>query len=325
MVTATHTAIGTPAYMSPEQAQGHPVGPASDVFSLGSVLTFAATGAAPFGSSGTEMFAIAYRVVNGEPDLSRVPDSLRPVIGACLAKDPAARPAVNELILQVAVGAAAHPEITPGRFWPDEVSAVLESSTFTPVLPPPAPLTPPPQRSPATDVAVGEQYAPTEAAVAGQYAPKTDAAFLEVAIPAAVARLRRGPRWLLPAALSVAVAIGAAIAIVLALSSSPKPPSFLGTNSPTAPRPGRPDRPGSRPGARLTARPIRWRGRWLRHRRGRTGGRAPGNISRRWPWRRWRAPRPGWRPGGPRRGRTRRTACTRPRCLTGGRRTSRTR
>ncbi len=109
VVTATHTAIGTPAYMSPEQAQGHPVGPASDVFSLGSVLTFAATGAAPFGSGGTEMFAIAYRVVNGEPDLSRVPQALRPVIDACLAKDPAARPAVNELILKVSAGAARPP------------------------------------------------------------------------------------------------------------------------------------------------------------------------------------------------------------------------
>ena len=240
VVTATHTAIGTPAYMSPEQAQGHPVGPASDVFSLGSVLTFAATGAAPFGSSGTEMFAIAYRVVNGEPDLRHVPDSLRPVIHACLAKDPAVRPAVGELMLQVAAGAAAHPEITPGRFWPDEVSAVLESSTFTPVLPPPAPLTPPSPRSAATDVAAGEQYTPTEAAVARRYSPMTDAGTRGPTTDAPVPPWQRGPRWLLPAALSVAVAIGAAIAIVLALSSSPKPPSFLSTTSPTSTAPRTP-------------------------------------------------------------------------------------
>jgi serine/threonine protein kinase len=234
VVTATHTTIGTPAYMSPEQAQGHLVGPASDVFSLGSVLTFAATGAAPFGSGGTEMFAIAYRVVNGEPDLSRVPASLRPVIDACLLKDPAARPAVGQLIADVAEGATAHPGVTPGRFWPDQVAAVLESSAFTPVLPPPAPLTQPPPRSPATEPVSGAPYPPTEAAIArqvaisGQYRPAPAEA-------ATVDWWRRGPRWLLPTALSVAVAVGAAIAIILALSSSPKPPTFLNTpgSSPT--------------------------------------------------------------------------------------------
>jgi serine/threonine protein kinase len=232
VVTATHTTIGTPAYMSPEQAQGNLVGPSSDVFSLGSVLTFAATGAAPFGSSGTEMFAIAYRVVNGEPDLSRVPASLRPMIDACLAKDAAARPAVSQLMRDVAAGAGAYPEVTPGRFWPDQVAAVLESSAFTPVLPPPAPLTPPPQRSPSTESARGVTYAPTEAAIAGQVAISGQYAPAE---EAAVPLWRRGPRWLLPAALSLAVAVGAGIAILLALSSSPPPPTFFNTpgSSPT--------------------------------------------------------------------------------------------
>jgi serine/threonine protein kinase len=240
VVTATRMTIGTPAYMSPEQAEGNPVGPSSDIFSLGSVLTFAATGSPPFGGGG-EMFAVAYRVVNGEPDLSRVPADLRPLAAACLAKDPAARPSVRELMRDVAVGAAAHPDVRPGRFWPDRVSALLESSAFTPVLPPPAAQSPaaqspvaqsPAAQSPAAQsstapsapaprstLAPGPALATEAAAAGGPYLPK-----------AAPARRWRGPRWLLPAALGVAVATGAGVAIALAVSPSPKPPSFLGAS-----------------------------------------------------------------------------------------------
>ncbi|HXT94606.1 MAG TPA: serine/threonine-protein kinase [Trebonia sp.] len=211
VVTATHTTIGTPAYMSPEQAQGLAVGPASDIFSLGSVLAFAATGVAPFG--GGEAFAIGFRVVHGEPDLTRVPPPLRPVIDACLAKDPAVRPDLSELVQAVAGGSAAHPDITPGKFWPDQVSAVLESPTFALTLPPLS-MTPP--SGPATQAVSPARYEPTEAA--------------------SVVR-RRTPRWLLPTALGVAVLIAAGIMIaVFALKPSSPPPSFLPgeSGSPTA-------------------------------------------------------------------------------------------
>ncbi len=164
VVTVTQMTIGTPAYMSPEQAQGHAVGPASDIFSLGSVLAFAATGAAPFG--GGEMFAVGLRVVHGEPDLTRVPASLRPVIDACLAKDPAARPVLSQLIQTVAAGSADYPDVTPGNFWPDQVAAVLESRSLTPALPPPT-IVPPP--SPATHTVHPVQYTPPHS---GQYTPR---------------------------------------------------------------------------------------------------------------------------------------------------------
>ncbi len=96
-ITMAGAVIGTIAYMSPEQIRGEVAGPASDVFSLGSVLTFAATGRPPFGADST--VSIMYRVVNQPPDLAGVADgALREVIAACLAKTPGGRPAVRAVM-----------------------------------------------------------------------------------------------------------------------------------------------------------------------------------------------------------------------------------
>jgi hypothetical protein len=89
-VTQSGMVIGSPGFMSPEQAEGGTVGPASDVFSLGSVLVFAATGEGPFGRGPTA--ALVYRVVHAPAGLDRVPAGVRPLLVRCLAKDPAARP-----------------------------------------------------------------------------------------------------------------------------------------------------------------------------------------------------------------------------------------
>ena len=91
--------IGSPGYMSPEQVTGQTVGPPSDMFSLGAVITFAATGEGPFGSGSDA--ALMYRLVNSPADLSRVPPELRPLIGACLAKDPRDRPTARQLLAEV--------------------------------------------------------------------------------------------------------------------------------------------------------------------------------------------------------------------------------
>ncbi|WBP84685.1 outer membrane protein assembly factor BamB family protein [Kitasatospora cathayae] len=104
-LTRTGVAIGTPGFMSPEQANGQVVGPASDVFSLGSVLVFATTGRGPFDSDSGPAVQL-YKVVHERPDLADVPDGLRPLVEHCLAKEPERRPALVELQERLSAGAA---------------------------------------------------------------------------------------------------------------------------------------------------------------------------------------------------------------------------
>ena len=128
-VTAAGMVVGTPGYMSPEQAEGAQAGPASDVFSLGCVLAFAATGNAPFGGGSAP--SVLYRVVTGQPDLTGVPGRLREVISACLAKDPAQRPglaALGGMITQAGPAVMA----TPTSFWPAPVAEVIRAAAANP-------------------------------------------------------------------------------------------------------------------------------------------------------------------------------------------------
>lgn len=94
--TATSAALGTPAYMSPEQVAGEPTGPASDLFSWAGTMVFAATGHPAF-TAGT-VPALMHSVMSGEPDLTGLPRGWVEPIAACLAKNPAARPAAAELL-----------------------------------------------------------------------------------------------------------------------------------------------------------------------------------------------------------------------------------
>lgn len=99
LLTNTGQTLGTPAYMSPEQADGRSVESASDVFALGSLLVFAATGRLAFGDGAP--LAILHRVVNNEPDLSGVAEDdeeLRGVIEGCLAKEPEDRPTPQQIM-----------------------------------------------------------------------------------------------------------------------------------------------------------------------------------------------------------------------------------
>ncbi|MFF5981685.1 PQQ-binding-like beta-propeller repeat protein [Streptomyces olindensis] len=96
-LTQTGRVMGTPPFMSPEQfASPQDVGPAADIFSLGSVLTYAATRRGPFDSPSP--YETALRVVEGDPDLSGVPDELLPLVAVCLEKHPKSRATPDELL-----------------------------------------------------------------------------------------------------------------------------------------------------------------------------------------------------------------------------------
>jgi hypothetical protein len=102
MLTQAGTVMGSPGFMSPEQTEGGTVGPPSDVFSLGAVLVFAATGEGPFGTGSTE--ALLFRIVHNEPDTARLPEQVRPLVERCLAKDPALRPTSSDLLAELGAG-----------------------------------------------------------------------------------------------------------------------------------------------------------------------------------------------------------------------------
>ncbi|MYX32678.1 MULTISPECIES: serine/threonine-protein kinase [unclassified Streptomyces] len=92
--------LGTAGFSSPEQIKGQAVGTASDVFSLGVLLTRTATGRYPFGEAASGS-VLNYRVVHEQPDMDRLPPELRAIIEPCLAKDPALRPRLGELLHQL--------------------------------------------------------------------------------------------------------------------------------------------------------------------------------------------------------------------------------
>ncbi|MEV0369757.1 PQQ-binding-like beta-propeller repeat protein [Streptomyces sp. NPDC050636] len=136
-VTRTNAVIGTPGFMAPEQiVSSREAGPAADVFSLGCVLVYAATGRGPFGTGNTA--EILYRAVHAPPRLDGVPDALRPLVAACLDKDPAGRPPTASVLATLA---PAEPSalLTPGL---REDLATRKAHAAVLVSAPPMPVTP---------------------------------------------------------------------------------------------------------------------------------------------------------------------------------------
>ncbi|MGC0384301.1 protein kinase domain-containing protein [Streptomyces sp. SAI-129] len=137
-LTGTGHMAGSPGFMSPEQVNGDEVTWASDVFCLGAVLAFAATGAGPFGAGPTP--ALLYRVVHNAPDVDAVPDpALRSLIADCLAKDPAHRPAPREILARIGpLGGESVTALPHARQWTPAVRPTRADAVPTRIVPPPA-------------------------------------------------------------------------------------------------------------------------------------------------------------------------------------------
>ncbi|MEV7052892.1 PQQ-binding-like beta-propeller repeat protein [Streptomyces anulatus] len=108
-------------YLTPEQIEGKEVSAASDLFVLGLLLAYAATGTTPFTEGPAE--EAARRIAGDEPELDAVPQALRELITNCLAKDPAARPTAGTVAAELALEGAAG--LARGGWLPERLAAAV--------------------------------------------------------------------------------------------------------------------------------------------------------------------------------------------------------
>ncbi|MFB7253414.1 serine/threonine-protein kinase [Streptomyces nojiriensis] len=219
-LTGVGLRIGTAAFMAPEQALGHPVTPATDVFALGALAGFVAGGVPPFGN-GPESGAL-YRVVHEHPDLGRIPRELHDLLSWCLAKSPQDRPTTADLIAAVHAHplVGPRPEFTEGWLPRPVLEEVGDRAGAGPAGEPAGsgrPGPPVPEHLRATVAAAAYPapgpggtmpYAPSPGPAAGQAPHPAPAAPVLPAAPVTPARRdRRRDRSRLPAAALAAVAL----------------------------------------------------------------------------------------------------------------------
>ncbi|MFF2010206.1 PQQ-binding-like beta-propeller repeat protein [Streptomyces sp. NPDC058195] len=155
-LTMTNVAVGTPAYMSPEQARdSRSVTGASDIFSLGSTLVFAATGHAPY--HGGNPVETVFMLLREGPDLEGLPEELRPLIESCMQMEAGLRPTPADLQAQLAphlFASGGDDSGTASAWLPGSATAMIEQRRGGRKPAPPAPpalIPPPPQEPPRPD------------------------------------------------------------------------------------------------------------------------------------------------------------------------------
>ena len=131
--TITSRAIGTPAYMAPEQISGSDVGPYTDVFAWGATIVFAATGETAF--AGASIAVVLNRILNHEVDLGVMPEPLRGVVRSALSKSPAVRPSADQILCPSAITASVVQDLTalPSRWTTHAPHCEVSQPTCVPV------------------------------------------------------------------------------------------------------------------------------------------------------------------------------------------------
>ncbi|RSM89818.1 serine/threonine protein kinase [Streptomyces sp. WAC 01325] len=192
-LTEAGFAPGTPGFTAPEVLLRNDVGPAADVFALGATLAYAATGRPPFGMG--EPAGVSYRAVHEPIDLAGVELELAALIEACVAKDPAARPGLGEVIARCGVRAA----LVVDPFYAG-LAQLVEAAPQTPTARQVG--VAPPARPP-----LGAHELPTAGATYG-YTPT------QVNAPSADVRRRRSAPWVVAAAVGLVAGVGVTTALV---------------------------------------------------------------------------------------------------------------
>ena len=266
-LTSTGVVVGTFAYMPPEQLRGEVAGTASDVFALGGVLAFAATGRPPFGREPAA--TVMFRIVTEPPDLAGLADEgLRQLIGACLAKAPQTRPTVEALLSALSgpaptVAPAAPNGAVPfsGALMPPSGAVPIAAGTPTQTqAPTPVSTGREALMPPGTGPAPANAFVPAAKTGAGGSAPPRSGtvppgqppwAMQGTPVqpsPATTRRTQRSQRRLAIIGTAMLVAAAAAVAIPLVLNKG-APPAAAGQHSTAAAGLVRTDGPRTTPSA----------------------------------------------------------------------------
>jgi Protein kinase domain/Septum formation len=218
-LTGTGLMIGSPGFMSPEQAEGMPVGPFSDIFSLAGVLVFAARGEGPFGSGDTA--ALLYRVVHGTPNLDQLPDRIRPLVSRCLSRSGPARPTAAEFLAELV---AAYPRAADLTNWLPAGLVELSAQRAAEADLHPA--------APASGAGADPGLVPAAAADAGPAAHAEPEAHAQPEADAEPAAGVAGPAAQVESGERAAVSEAGAYAGLVASGTTPAPPATANSASP---------------------------------------------------------------------------------------------